>query len=733
MKQNRVSIYFILFIIITLTVMFVVGLYSSYKYISTKKEMIDDVKYKSSITLSKLNNNIKDFILSYSAYEYNNLIFNEMNNQNVIAIIVNDYKMAEITGDKNFFSGKIRDERGLIIDYNGDSKVHRELISNSSYSSELYIFDDVGNQIGKIIMYNSNKEIKKKLSEIIEDNIKNVIFLSIFMTIFLFIAIRYFLLKYIFNIVKELENRNEDGIPLKFLSTDGPKEISNLSKTINEMIESIKASNTQLNELKERLLLAWDGVNDGIWDWNIKKDEAYFSKNWKNIIGYEEDELENSPKSFFEHIHEDDRELIKNHLEKHFQNPEKNPYSLEVRLRCKDGSYKWVLTRGKASLDENHNPTRMVGSHTDITARKEFERVLEEQKEQFETIFNYSKDGLAILDLQSNFLEFNDSYLNMTGFTREELLTKSCIGLSMPEDIESAKKVMNEVLENGSLVNFEKACVVKDEKIIITNMSLALLPDKKRIIISAKDVTDRKLIESQSKLASMGEMIGNIAHQWRQPLSAISTIASGIKVRSEFGAITTQDEILSDMDTIIEQTQYLSKTIDDFRNFIREGERKSDIFISTVIDKTFSILNSTIVNNNINVIINKNDDIKIDGYENELIQAFINIINNAKDALKEVENDDDKLLFIDTKVIKDEFIISIKDSAGGINEDILDKIFEPYFTTKHKSVGTGIGLSMVYQIITDHHNAKIKAFNESYKYNGKVYKGARFDIVFKID
>lgn len=183
MKQNRVSIYFILFIIITLTVMFVVGLYSSYKYISTKKEMIDDVKYKSSITLSKLNNNIKDFILSYSAYEYNNLIFNEMNNQNVIAIIVNDYKMAEITGDKNFFSGKIRDERGLIIDYNGDSKAHRELISNSSYSSELYIFDDVGNQIGKIIMYNSNKEIKKKLSEIIEDNIKNVIFLSIFMTI----------------------------------------------------------------------------------------------------------------------------------------------------------------------------------------------------------------------------------------------------------------------------------------------------------------------------------------------------------------------------------------------------------------------------------------------------------------------------------------------------------------------------------------------------------------------
>ncbi|WP_419774313.1 PAS domain S-box protein [Halarcobacter sp.] len=733
MKQNRISIYVILFFIIISTVVFVVGLYSTYKYTTTKQEMIEDVKYNSSITLAKLNNNVKDFILSYSTYEYNNLIFNEMNNPNVIAIIVNDYKMAEIIGEKSFYSGKIRDTNSLIVDYISESQTHRELLSTSSYSSELNILDDNGNIIGKMYMYSSDKEINRRLDEIISDNINNMVFLSIFMTIFLFIAIRYFLLNNIFNIIKNIENRDKDGIPVKFLSTDAPKEISNLSSTINGMIEAVRASNTQLSELKERLQLAWDGVNDGIWDWHIQKDEAYFSKNWKKILNYEENELENSPKTFFNLLHEDDRELVKNHLEKHFYNPEHTPYALEVRMKAKDGSYRWVLTRGKASLDENGEPLRMVGSHTDITARKEFERILQEQKEEFETIFNYSKDGLAMLDLESNFLDFNDSYLKMTGFTRKELLTKSCIGLSMPEDKESAKKVMEDTLKYGSVENFEKACVVKDEKVIVTNMSIALLPDKKRVIISAKDVTDKKLIESQSKLASMGEMIGNIAHQWRQPLSAISTVASGIKVKNEFGIIESQDEILNDMDVIIEQTQYLSKTIDDFRNFIREGDKKSDIFISSVIDKTFSILNSTIVNNNINVIINKVDDIKIDGYENELIQALINIINNAKDALKELENDDDKLLFIDTRVIDDDFVLSIKDSGGGIKEDSMDKIFEPYFTTKHKSVGTGIGLSMVYQILTDHHNAKIKAFNESYKYNGKVYRGARFDIVFKID
>ena len=729
MKQNKISIYVILLGIIVLCVTLVLGTYSSYKYINTKYEMIAEVKSNSEIVLKKLNSNSKDFILSYSVNEYNNLILNEMSNSNIIAIIVNDYKMAEITAEDAFFSGKIREKSSSIVNYNILKKEHRELISSSYYTSRSFILDYSGEKIGEIIMYNSDKEINKKLDEIISDTIENMILMTIFMTIFLFLTIRFFLLNYIFNIVRDIENRDSDGIPLKLLDTNGPKEISNLSKTMNEMIKSIKRSTLELNELKERLQLAWDGVNDGIWDWYIKKDEAYFSKNWKEIIGYEDNEIENSPKSFFDLLHEDDKQLVKNCLEKHFKDPERNTYSLEVRMKCKDGSYKWVLSRGKASLDEHGEPVRMVGSHTDISARKEFERMLKEQKEEFETIFNYSKDGLAILDLDSNFLEFNDSYLQMTGFTREELLTKSCIGLSAEEDKVRSVNAMKEVLQKGSIVNFEKSCVVNNGKMIFTNMSYALLPDKQRVIISAKDVTDRKVIESQSKLASMGEMIGNIAHQWRQPLSAISTVASGIKVRSEFGIMTEEKEILNDMDTIINQAQYLSKTIDDFRNFIREGERKNGISISNIIEKTFSILNSTIINNNINLIINKEADGKIDGYENELIQAFINIINNSKDAISHL-NDEDKLLFIETKNIDKKLILSIKDSGGGIEPNIIEKVFEPYFTTKHKSVGTGIGLSMVYQILTEHHDAIIKVCNETFEYNEKTYTGAKFDITF---
>ena len=186
------------------------------------------------------------------------------------------------------------------------------------------------------------------------------------------------------------------------------------------------------------------------------------------------------------------------------------------------------------------------------------------------------------------------------------------------------------------------------------------------------------------------------------------------------------------MDNIIKQTTYLSNTIDDFRNFIKNSNEKGEVQISNIINKTLSILNPSIVNHNIKIILNIHDNIEIIGYENQLIQALINILNNAKDALEEnVKSSEDKLIFIETKNVQDGLVLKIKDNAGGIPENVIDKIFEPYFTTKHKSIGTGIGLSMTHQIITKHHNANIFASNETYEYENKTYPGACFTIIFK--
>jgi PAS domain S-box-containing protein len=393
-----------------------------------------------------------------------------------------------------------------------------------------------------------------------------------------------------------------------------------------------------------------------------------------------------------------------------------------------NGSEIWVIATYMNIIYDGEKA--VIGWFYDVTDKIQIQKRIEEQKNEFETIFNYSIDGLAIVDLHSNFLEFNAAFIKMTGFTREELLKTSCLKLTAPEDKQIAKEALMIVLQKGLVTNFERTYIMKDKRNITVNMSMVLLPDKKRILLSIKDITQQKFIESQSKLASMGEMIGNIAHQWRQPLSLISTIASGIKVQIEFGQFNDK-AIVPDMDSIIKQTTYLSNTIDDFRNFIKNTNEKGEVQISNIIKKVLSIIHPSVVNHNITIIQNTKDDMRFDGYENQLIQALINILNNSKDALKEhVKEGDNRLIFIETKNIINGFILKIKDNAGGIPENVIQKIFEPYFTTKHKSIGTGIGLSITHQIITKHHNANITASNEIYEYEDKIYSGACFTITF---
>lgn len=145
-------------------------------------------------------------------------------------------------------------------------------------------------------------------------------------------------------------------------------------------------------------------------------------------------------------------------------------------------------------IDSKHLPSM---PQTIDQKNQQFE--MQRQKEEFETIFRISRDGLAILDLQTNFLEFNDAYLEMTGFTREELLKKSCLELSIPEDHERAVEALKTVLEQGRLDHFEKQCRIKNGKIIMISMSLALLPDKKRILISTKNITEQNGIYEEVK------------------------------------------------------------------------------------------------------------------------------------------------------------------------------------------------------------------------------------------
>ncbi len=234
----------------------------------------------------------------------------------------------------------------------------------------------------------------------------------------------------------------------------------------------------------------------------------------------------------------------------------------------------------------------------------------------------------------------------------------------------------------------------------------------------------QNILAQQSKMASMGEMIANIAHQWRQPLSIISTAATGISFQKELNTLTDKD-FFEATEKINDSAQYLSKTIDDFKNFFSPIKNEKETNIKDLILKTFKLLDAQFKTKNINIVQNI-QDIKIVTLENEFLQVLINILNNARDELVKVEYD--RYIFINVFTHKQTAIIEIYDNAGGINENHLEKVFEPYFTTKDKSIGTGIGLYMSHEIVTKHLNGTLSVENYNFTYKNENYKGAKFII-----
>jgi signal transduction histidine kinase len=288
-------------------------------------------------------------------------------------------------------------------------------------------------------------------------------------------------------------------------------------------------------------------------------------------------------------------------------------------------------------------------------------------------------------------------------------------------------------------LNFIETITAKDKNIRTLNTSKVPLIDEKGEVIGilgvVNDITvqlntqkqihlQEQLLIQQSKLASMGEMIANIAHQWRQPLSVISSSATGIKLQKELNILDDNSEIKA-LETINENAQYLSNTIDDFRDFFKKSKTKNIVNVNNLFEKTLKLILTRLKNKEIKII-NNCSNIEIETYASEMIQVIMNIINNAIDAFD--NKDYNKFLFLEAYEFENKIIIKIKDNAGGIEENILDRIFEPYFTTKESAQGTGIGLYMCNEIIVKHLNGKIFATNESFEYEGNKYKGSQFTI-----
>lgn len=362
---------------------------------------------------------------------------------------------------------------------------------------------------------------------------------------------------------------------------------------------------------------------------------------------------------------------------------------------CKISGYK-----KEELVGQNHNIVRHP-SVPKSTFKLLWDTIL--KKKTFKTTAkNLAKDGstfyvnttiFPLLDSQNNIKEFIAIRYDVTE------------SVELTEKLQKKEEELREL--NG---NLEKIIIEKISELRELNCTLYQKVEEEVEKNREKD----KVMFQQARLASMGEMIGNIAHQWRQPLFELNISAYSMKKaflnddKEEF-----ESQYLHSKEVI----QNMSNTIEDFRNYFNPKKQKEHFSIKEAIKETLSIIKGTISKEGIEIKLSGHDHEGY-GYKNEFSQAILIILNNAKDALKDKKNN--KIVTIKIKKENDSISIKITDNAGGVKEEYIDKIFEPYFTTKHASTGTGLGLYMAKTIVGNSLNGELLFKN--------VSNGACFEI-----
>lgn len=425
----------------------------------------------------------------------------------------------------------------------------------------------------------------------------------------------------------------------------------------------------------------------------------------------------------------------------------------------KKGHKRWIKADKVPYFDDEGNLKGIVLVSTDITDIKELQEELAlanmhlqeqvevelsrrmESQQKYEALFNSGNDGFLVGQFTMNegagfYTEANDVICKMLGFTKEELQKMTFMDIGGANAREIAEEYLKEIAINKKAL-FETELITKtgDRIIAEINAKLILHEHRTSVFYAVRDITRRKQLEAeekqseqlfmqQSKMAALGEMLSMIAHQWRQPLSAISVMAGSVKLDLEDGEMQ-RDVVIKDLEKIVAQTKYLSQTIEDFRAFFKPNREREAILLMDVIQSAINLLNDTFENRNITIKVSAQCTTEpLHVYKNELIQVIISILKNAIDVFVERKVDTPEIKL--TCGVSDDYqFVRIEDNAGGIEDSVIEKVFEPYFTTKDEKNGTGIGLYMVKMIIERHSHGRVAVEN--------TLQGAAFTLYLRND
>ena len=280
--------------------------------------------------------------------------------------------------------------------------------------------------------------------------------------------------------------------------------------------------------------------------------------------------------------------------------------------------------------------------------------------------------------------ESTSDYIELTKYTNENIGPFEIANKNLYSIMHKTANELNQLTEN-----LENMVEQRTEE--LNNLNKDLQVKIKNAV--RKEKRQNAIMNQQSRLASMGEILENIAHQWRQPLNQVSWVMNDTLIKAQLGR-EEEIDIAELAKKVNESIQFLSETIEDFRRFVDKSSDLPQTFnVKKAIEATISLINETLVKSEIEIKLDCPEEIKYKGFENDFKHVIMNLINNARDAMED-RNIENGRISIRVYHEKDELVIAVQDNAGGIPKPILKNIFEPYFTTKHKTKGTGLGLYM---------------------------------------
>ena len=523
------------------------------------------------------------------------------------------------------------------------------------------------------------------------------------------------------------------GMPLEEAKTISSVEMNGSNKVIVEtvlaMYETLstrtldlmrekslrRQAEKALRESEERWQLILDIGTESLWDLDLQKNEI---KEALSMLDFLRNDVNESSK-----IHPMDYEEAKNDLKEHLEGKSEF-YVNKHRVIHENGSWSWIMSKGKVvSRDENDKPLRMIGTHSDIT-----------EKELANSIYKNGSLSIMICDANNRVIRVNPAFMKLTGYEEKEIIGKSPSFLAsgahdnvfyeeMWKRLNASRhwsgNVTNKKKNGETFTEFMDIDVITDSSGNVDHY-IALVADVTEMEKYKKERQEQEAhLIQQSRMAQMGEMIAMIAHQWSQPLSLITSTTIGMRMalnfdEFDFSRKTDEEackEKFGEKFTFIETVVgNLSSTMNDFRNFYNPNKILALTPLHAPVKKALQIIGAALRVDSIEVQEKYDERVVVNIRENEIIQVVLSVIKNAQDNFNEKKIRHAKIS-VSTQKTNGVNLLKICDNGGGIKEEHLEKIFEPYFTTKSDANGTGLGLHMCKIILESHNGGKIYAKN----------------------